>query len=71
MAILFEPSPEMIVALLGVLKSGAAYLPLDAEMPRGRLEYMLSDARSRSGAQSGIIAHGNPGNGEAADGGRA
>ena len=44
-AILLEPSPEMIVALLGVLKSGAAYLPLDAEMPRGRLEYMLSDAR--------------------------
>ena len=45
-AILFEPSPEMIVALLGVLKSGAAYLPLDAEMPRGRLEYILSDSRS-------------------------
>jgi pristinamycin I synthase-3/4 len=44
-AILLEPSPEMIVALLGVLKSGASYLPLEAEMPRGRLEYMVSDAR--------------------------
>jgi amino acid adenylation domain-containing protein len=44
-AILLGRSPEMIVALLGVLKSGAAYLPIDAEMPRGRLEYMLSDAR--------------------------
>jgi amino acid adenylation domain-containing protein len=44
-AILLEPSPEMIVALLGALKSGASYLPLDAEMPRGRLEYMLADAR--------------------------
>jgi amino acid adenylation domain-containing protein len=44
-AILLEASSEMIVALLGVLKSGAAYLPLDAEMPRGRLEYMLSDAQ--------------------------
>ena len=44
-AIQLEPSPAMIVALLGVLKCGAAYLPLDAEMPRGRLEYMLSDAQ--------------------------
>jgi pristinamycin I synthase-3/4 len=44
-AILLEPSPEMIIALLGVLKSGAAYLPLDSEMPRGRLEYMFADAR--------------------------
>jgi amino acid adenylation domain-containing protein len=44
-AILLEPSPEMIVALLGVLKSGAAYLPLDSEMPPGRLEYMFADAR--------------------------
>ena len=70
-AILLEPSPEMIVALLGVLKSGAAYLPLDAEMPRGRLEYMVSDARPASGAQPGIIARGNPGNSEAADDGCA
>lgn len=43
-AILLEPSPQMITALLGVLKSGAAYLPLDPETPRSRLEYMLSNA---------------------------
>ncbi|HEX4606131.1 MAG TPA: amino acid adenylation domain-containing protein [Candidatus Angelobacter sp.] len=43
-AILIEPSAMMIVALLGILKSGAAYLPLDPEVPRSRLEYILSDA---------------------------
>jgi amino acid adenylation domain-containing protein len=43
-AILMEPSPHMITALLGVLKSGAAYLPIDHETPRSRLEYMIADA---------------------------
>jgi pristinamycin I synthase 3 and 4 len=46
-AILLEPSPELIVALLGVLKSGAAYLPLDPETPQNRLAYMLADADAR------------------------
>ncbi len=39
-----ERSSEMIVALLGVLKSGAAYLPLDPTYPRERLEFMVQDA---------------------------
>src|SRR4030095_9556490 len=37
-------SVEMVVALLGVLKAGGAYLPLDAESPLERLGYMLEDA---------------------------
>ena len=45
--ILLKRSPELVIALLGVLKSGAAYLPLDPEVPRGRLEYMLNDAAPR------------------------
>ncbi len=39
-----ERSVAMVVGLLGILKAGGAYLPLDAEYPQERLEYMLSDA---------------------------
>ena len=42
--LLFERSWEMIVAMLGVLKSGAAYLPLDEKCPRERLGFMMDDA---------------------------
>ncbi len=37
-------SPQLIVALLAVMKAGAAYLPLDASYPRQRLEYLMADA---------------------------
>ena len=43
-AIYMSRSPEMIVALLGVLKAGAAYLPLDPTYPQSRIEFMLDDA---------------------------
>jgi len=43
-AICVERSLEMIVALLGVLKSGAAYMPLDPQLPRERLSFMLTHA---------------------------
>ncbi|MBE1162044.1 non-ribosomal peptide synthetase [Dyella acidiphila] len=39
-----ESSFERIVALLAVLKAGAAYLPLDADYPPVRLSHMLADA---------------------------
>ncbi|WP_338869023.1 non-ribosomal peptide synthase/polyketide synthase [Myxococcus stipitatus] len=38
-----ERSLDLVVALLGILKSGAAYLPLDPELPRERLAGMLED----------------------------
>src|SRR5690606_33880785 len=37
-------SPELVVGLLGVLFSGAAYVPLDPEYPAQRLAFMLTDA---------------------------
>jgi amino acid adenylation domain-containing protein/non-ribosomal peptide synthase protein (TIGR01720 family) len=43
--ICLERRPAMLVALLGVLKAGGAYLPLEASDPRERLVYMLKDAR--------------------------
>ena len=44
MGLCLERSVEMVVALLGVLKAGGAYLPLDPEYPLERLGYMLEDA---------------------------
>jgi amino acid adenylation domain-containing protein len=46
-AICMERSPELIAALLGVLKAGAAYLPLDPGYPPERLRFMLEDATPR------------------------
>ncbi|CAA6802050.1 MAG: Non-ribosomal peptide synthetase [uncultured Sulfurovum sp.] len=43
-AILIDKSEWMIVAILGVLKAGAAYLPLDSHYPKERIKYMLTDA---------------------------
>ena len=38
-----ERSPEMILAILAILKSGGAYVPFDPEYPRERLAFMLKD----------------------------
>ncbi|MEU9670904.1 amino acid adenylation domain-containing protein [Streptomyces bobili] len=44
-AVALPRSVEAVVALLGVLKAGAAYLPVDPAYPQARIAYMLADAR--------------------------
>ncbi|MGB0128429.1 MAG: condensation domain-containing protein, partial [Rhodocyclaceae bacterium] len=39
-----ERSVEMVVAVLGALKAGAAYIPLDPAFPQERIDYMMADA---------------------------
>src|SRR5918992_3308734 len=56
-------SPEMIVALLAVLKAGGAYLPLDPEYPEARRAFMIEDAGVAVMVESdspGAVAAGAP-----------
>ncbi|MCX2946719.1 non-ribosomal peptide synthase/polyketide synthase [Lentzea sp. NEAU-D7] len=39
------PRHDMVVALLAVMKAGAAYLPIDRDLPPGRREFLLADAK--------------------------
>ncbi|KAK48742.1 hypothetical protein BG58_25910 [Caballeronia jiangsuensis] len=43
-ALCMERRPELVIALLAILKAGAAYVPLDPAYPGERLAYMLRDA---------------------------
>ena len=43
-ALLFSRSAEAIVAILAVLKTGAAYLPIDPALPAARIGFMIADA---------------------------
>ncbi|NPC76532.1 AMP-binding protein, partial [Corallococcus exiguus] len=42
-----ERSVELVVALVGIAKSGGAYVPLEADYPQARLEQMVSEVRPR------------------------
>jgi amino acid adenylation domain-containing protein len=45
--ICLERSLDLLIALLGVLKAGGAYLPLDRSYPRERINFMVRDAKAR------------------------
>src|SRR6185312_13565195 len=64
--LLLERSPEAVIAILGVLKAGAAYVPLDPAVPAARIGFMVADAgvrvvvtsaglRSRLGDFGGVV----------------
>lgn len=42
--VFFERSPELIIALLGVMKAGCAYIPLDPIYPKDRLRHVIEDS---------------------------
>jgi amino acid adenylation domain-containing protein len=45
--VFMERSVEMVAALLGIVKSGAAYVPIDPDYPEDRINYMLEDSGAR------------------------
>ncbi|MCR8842475.1 amino acid adenylation domain-containing protein [Paenibacillus sp. SC116] len=44
--IMVKPSVDMIVGILGILKAGAAFLPIDPAYPSERIAFMLEDSRA-------------------------
>ncbi|HZI11501.1 MAG TPA: amino acid adenylation domain-containing protein, partial [Myxococcus sp.] len=62
-AVALERSLELVVALVGILKAGAAYVPLDAEYPRERLAAMVEDARPKVLVTTGALLAKLPGDG--------
>jgi amino acid adenylation domain-containing protein len=44
-AVILERSPDLLVALLAVLKAGSAYIPLDPAYPPGRLEHIFANSK--------------------------
>ncbi|MBC9929269.1 non-ribosomal peptide synthetase [Chitinophaga qingshengii] len=45
-ALLIDRSPEMIAAIIGVLKCGATYLPIDPDLPQQRIDFLLNDSNA-------------------------
>jgi amino acid adenylation domain-containing protein len=46
-SIMLERSFEMVIGILGILKSGAAYLPIDPDYPEARIRFIISDSNSK------------------------
>ncbi|ORA59312.1 non-ribosomal peptide synthetase [Mycobacteroides franklinii] len=56
-ALLFSRSTEAIVAILAVLKAGAAYLPIDPALPAARIEFLLADASPVAAVTTAALLH--------------
>jgi amino acid adenylation domain-containing protein len=57
-AVYLDRSPEMLTAILGILKAGAAYLPIDSTYPSTRVLEMLEDARPVAIVTTTLLAAG-------------
>ncbi|WP_156745088.1 non-ribosomal peptide synthetase, partial [Mycobacterium sp. 1165178.9] len=55
-ALLLSRSAEAIVAILAVLKTGAAYVPIDPVVPAARVEFLLGDAAPVAVVTTGALA---------------
>ncbi len=55
-AVLSQPSPQMVIAILAILKTGAAFLAVDPAYPQARIEQVLADARPALVLTSGTQA---------------
>ncbi|AQZ67801.1 putative non-ribosomal peptide synthetase [[Actinomadura] parvosata subsp. kistnae] len=56
-----ERGPDLVPALLAVLKTGAGFLPLDPGQPAGRIAFIVSDAGARTVVTTSDLADGLPG----------
>ena len=61
LAVAVPRSVDMIVSLLGIMKAGAAYLPLDPDYPTERLSFMLNDAKPACLVSTSQVSRGLPG----------
>jgi len=59
-AVVMDRCADLVVAVVAVLKAGAAYLPVDPGYPAGRIAFMLADARPVCVLTTGVVAAGLP-----------
>ena len=55
--ICFDRSPEMIISILGILKAGGGYVPIDPTYPADRIAYILEDTAAFIGLSSTDCSH--------------
>lgn len=56
-AVFIPRSADLVVAIVAVVRSGAAYVPVDPDYPRDRIDYLLADARPVCVITAGLIVH--------------
>ncbi|WP_109299254.1 non-ribosomal peptide synthetase [Aquimarina sp. AU474] len=45
--VFMDRTPDFLISILAILKSGTCFLPIDVEIPRDRLEFILADSKSK------------------------